>query len=227
MQRVVIVQLRRPKSKAEDPEEMRSDPFWEFGSFGVTGCHGRNLMHPKNASALVGVRLAFAQGGKLGTRLVFLTPPVSVVKHENLIEAVWNPHSKPFRYDRAPILVSNNAPSNFPKLAGRCKSRLPRTIEAIFSSRFRSRTSHLESELADELIRGYESFRRKASRFDISKCYSNALPWEPPQIDQHRQETYEQKLNEARGVKRLKGRGGISMDSCSRKKKKSRSCGSC
>ena len=36
---VFIVHLRRPKKN--DPEEMRSDPFWEFGSFGCTGCHSR------------------------------------------------------------------------------------------------------------------------------------------------------------------------------------------
>jgi hypothetical protein len=104
MQTVIIVHLRRPKSKAEDPKEMRSDPFWEFGSFGLTGCHDKNLMHPKNAAELNGVRFAFVQGGTKGTRLVHLTPPVKIVKHNKRIEARWSPAEMPFRYDIAPIL---------------------------------------------------------------------------------------------------------------------------
>ena len=55
-----IVMLRRPR---KDGKEMRSDPFWEFGSFGITGCHANNIMHPKRCKELEGTRLAFAQGG--------------------------------------------------------------------------------------------------------------------------------------------------------------------
>jgi hypothetical protein len=40
---VFVVMLRRPRKN-----DRRSDPFWEFGSFGCTGCHGKNLLHPKN-----------------------------------------------------------------------------------------------------------------------------------------------------------------------------------
>lgn len=42
-ERVIVVHLRRPKNASD----MRDDPFWEFGSFGITGCHAhdlRNLM---------------------------------------------------------------------------------------------------------------------------------------------------------------------------------------
>src|ERR1035438_6995686 len=66
-QNVFIVHLRRPKSKC-DP---RSDPFWEFGSFGMTGCHASNLMNPRNAQNLECARLAFVQGGPKGMRLVY------------------------------------------------------------------------------------------------------------------------------------------------------------
>jgi hypothetical protein len=45
--KVVVVLLRQPR---KDISEMRTDPFWEFGSFGLTGCHQRNLLHPKKAT---------------------------------------------------------------------------------------------------------------------------------------------------------------------------------
>ncbi|MBK9033452.1 MAG: hypothetical protein IPL61_19670 [Myxococcales bacterium] len=69
--RVIIVVLRQPRSD----EDARTDPFFEFGSFGLTGCHAANLLHDEAAD---GARLAFAQGGPLGFRLVTLTPPVEV-----------------------------------------------------------------------------------------------------------------------------------------------------
>ena len=47
---VVIVCLRQPIK--DNPDEKRSDPFWEFGSFGCTGCHSTNLMNPRNANKL-------------------------------------------------------------------------------------------------------------------------------------------------------------------------------
>jgi hypothetical protein len=40
--RVIIVMLRQPR--LDDPNEMRTDPLWEFGSFGCTGCHRKSLM---------------------------------------------------------------------------------------------------------------------------------------------------------------------------------------
>jgi len=116
MLKVIIVHLRRPRSKSTKSDETRSDPFWEFGSFGITGCHSRNLMHSKNADKLNGVRFAFAQGGKQGTRLIYMTPPVRIVKHRHCIEATWSPAEMPFRYDHAPILASNKGRSDFSEL---------------------------------------------------------------------------------------------------------------
>ena len=72
---VVIVHLRKPRS-ATDP---RSDSFWEFGSFGLSMCHTDNLMNPKRACDRQGVRPAFAQGGPVGMKLVYLTPPIGIV----------------------------------------------------------------------------------------------------------------------------------------------------
>ena len=61
--KLFIVLLRRPKSEAG---EMRSDPFWEYGSFGLTGCHSKNLLSLRNMDNLNYGRLAFVQGGKEG-----------------------------------------------------------------------------------------------------------------------------------------------------------------
>lgn len=41
MEKIFIVHLRQPSNNAD---EKRSDPFWEFGSFGLTGCHCKNLL---------------------------------------------------------------------------------------------------------------------------------------------------------------------------------------
>jgi len=64
---VIIVLLRQPRS---DSKEKRSDPYWEFGSFGATGCHNRSVMNPKRIEELNGRQFAFAQGGDKGFRLV-------------------------------------------------------------------------------------------------------------------------------------------------------------
>ena len=42
---IFFVHLRRPKNSGDQ----RADPFYEFGSFGCTGCHSWNLLHPRNA----------------------------------------------------------------------------------------------------------------------------------------------------------------------------------
>src|SRR5579883_2810522 len=99
---VIVVHLRQPR--AGDPTEGREDPFWEAGSFGITGCHGRNLLHPDNAAALQGARLAFAQGGDQGFKLVYLTPPVTAVRRGGRVEANWEP-GRPFKYAEAPLLI--------------------------------------------------------------------------------------------------------------------------
>src|ERR1035438_3428416 len=129
---VFIVHLRRPKSKC-DP---RSDPFWEFGSFGMTGCHASNLMNPRNAQNLECARLAFVQGGPKGMRLVYLTPRIKVVLHTNRIEATWTPAKMPFCYGEAPTLAHNAGLGDFPELEKTLKHGNRSTIEAQFSSLF-------------------------------------------------------------------------------------------
>ena len=95
--RVIIVHLRRPNV---DLSEKRSDPFWEYGSFGITKCHNKNLMNPKNADKLKGIRFAFAQGGRQGTRLGYLTPPVKIIENRDRIDQPARRQGRGRRRDR-------------------------------------------------------------------------------------------------------------------------------
>ncbi len=115
--RVYIVLLRRPRSARQNPGESRADPYYERGSFGCTRCHDKNLMKPdEKAEMLSGGRLAFAQGGDGGFRVVLLTPPVTICRWKDRCEALWTPAEMPFRYTDAPILVCNDGRSDFPGL---------------------------------------------------------------------------------------------------------------
>lgn len=200
--RVIIVHLRRPKS---DASEKRSDPFWEFASFGITGCHGKNLMNPNRQDRLSGVRLAFAQGGKEGTRLVYLTPPVEIVHHGGRLEAKWSPPEKPFRYRDAPVLASNKASSDFPRLEASFRAANRKENEGKFSSCYRNRTSALEETLAKEIIAVYNRRRKQANNSAFARCYADALPWNPPNVDGDRLETYTEELAKARDSKSCVG----------------------
>lgn len=166
--KVVIVHLRRPGK--DDP---RSDPFWEFGSFGVTGCHARNLLHPKSAHKLIGVRLAFAQGGKLGTRLVFLSPGVRKI---NGSEALWSPCKMPFRYSDAPLLINKRGETDFPRLRKTLLGGNRSTLVGQFSSNFRSCKQPLEEAIAREIVNVYEDRRKSAGQNALAKNYVEALP---------------------------------------------------
>jgi hypothetical protein len=186
--RVYLVHLRRPNS---NPNEMRSDPFWEYGSFGCTGCPSKNLLSPKNAPALEGARLGFAQGGRSGFRLVFLTPPVNVKQFGKRFEIAWSPTAMPFKYEAAPLLVANDGRSDVPLMMAMVTKTLRTTLEGGFSSCFRSRALPLNEALADQVVAAYERTRSSAAESDISACYSEALPHPPPLVDRNRSETYQ------------------------------------
>jgi hypothetical protein len=198
MEKIVIAHLRRPRKK-----DTRDDPFWEFGSFGLTGCHADNLLHHTNVHALDGRRLAFAQGGKQGFKLVFLTPPISIVEHTKYCEATWKPGMRPFKYDDAPVLVANNG-----QMMGGMKEALQgvdrTTLEAKFSSRFRSRKEPLNDdfpELAEQIAAQFDSRYGKAKREGtLARTYDQALPWPINCPDRKRNVTHHNKLDEAGGV---------------------------
>lgn len=195
---IVVVILRRPGKN--DP---RNDPFWEFGSFGLTGCHKDNLLHPKNARELDGVRLAFAQGGKDGFKLVFLTSPISTRHHTHRCEARWEPALMPFKYESAPVLVANSG-----QMIGGMKEALSgvrrTTNEAKFSSRFRSRKRPLNEEfrqLAEHIISEFDSLYATArEKGTLAKTYDQVLPWPIDCPDRQREDTYGKLLDEAGGL---------------------------
>ena len=186
--KVYFVHLRRPGSS---PNEKRDDPFYEFGSFGCTTCHHSNLMHPKRAADLQGARLAFVQGGPLGSRLVFLTPPIKVKKWKNNCEARWKPAEMPFKYQEAPILVSNDGQTDFPLVEKFALQADRETIEGGLCSKIRSLATPLEPKLAREVIRVYERKRAKALPTAIATKYYEALPWLPPLPDRKRKTSYQ------------------------------------
>lgn len=185
---VIIVLLRRPDPNNEN--EMRTDPFWEFGSFGCTRCHQRNLMNPKKLHYLEGVKLAFAQGGDKGFRLVYITPAVTVVHHGDFGEAKWQPVTMPFKYNAAPLLIDNFGYTDFNLLKKYIEGTNRSSWLGKFSSRFRARRTPLEEEVAQEVIKVYDHKVKVASIDSIAATYTDALPYLPPKIDHDREKTY-------------------------------------
>ena len=184
---VFIVHLRQPENR---PDEKRSDPFWEFGSFGCTGCHSRNLMNPKNANQLEGKRLAFAQGGSHGFRLVFLSPPISIINHGRHLEAKWDSECKPFKYTSGPLIIDNHGNSDIPLLKEEIKDVNRTTWIAKFSSSFRGRSRPLSHKIAYEIIKVYEYFLSKDNEI-FAQNYIETLPYSPRLPDSNRRKTYE------------------------------------
>lgn len=194
--KVFFVHLRRPNRA--NPNERRDDPFYEFGSFGCTRCHSNNLFNPRHAEELEGSRLAFVQGGQLGSRLVFLTPPITVTKWKSCCEARWKP-AKPFKYTEAPILAWNEGESDFSLIEQFARDTECPTVESGLSSRLRSNVQPLPPKLARQIIRVYERKRSNARRSAIAETYNEALPYDPPLIDDNRKKTYE---SHVRGLNR-------------------------
>jgi hypothetical protein len=186
MTRIFMVMLRQPRRS--DPNEMRTDPFWEFGSFGLTGCHGRNLLHPRNWSRLAGSRLAFAQGGPGSVRLLALTPSVSVVRHPAGVELRWYPVKMPFCFRDAPALADNFGQCEAPVIEATLQDAKRGTMCGAFGSSFRSRTQPLPNDIADEIERLAQLGRPRA------KSYLDAMPYAPPSIDPDREASYRKLL---------------------------------
>lgn len=190
---VVVVHLRQPTRNK--PNESRSDPYYEFGSFGCTGCHSHNLMNPIRIDELNGSRLAFAQGGSVGFKLILLTSPVKVVKHKHRCELRWNSKLKPFRYECAPLLINNEGETDFPAILSETELAGRRTWVSQFSSNFRTRRKPLPVKIATSIIAKNERIRSKAKSSDFAKCYSETMPFPPPHIEKNREKRYRMTLN--------------------------------
>jgi hypothetical protein len=188
--RVVLVMLRRPR--LADPNEMRTDPLWEFGSFGCTGCHRTNLMNPRKLSDLNEARLAFAQNGPHGIKLVHVTPPVRMLHHGSFGEAKWSPAEMPLSYDSAPTLVTNQGFSDIPNLLDMISGVRRGSPVAQFASKFRSRRLPLPASIGERIIAMYDRVRSRGG--SVAHSYVDALPWSPPRIDNDREATYRRLL---------------------------------
>jgi hypothetical protein len=153
-------------------------------------------MHPKRMSEIEGCRLAFAQGGEAGMKLVYLSPPVHLVAHRNVTEARWQP-SMPFRYEQAPLLVNMGGETDFPALKKLIEGVRRSTWISKFSSKYRSSRTPLASDVAREVVR---KFDRTYSRTNhgLAHAYDEALPYSPRKIDKNRSETYRSLLAEAK-----------------------------
>jgi hypothetical protein len=186
----VIVMLRQPNMRT--PNEARDDPFWEFGSFGCTGCHRKNILTPKRAKELKGMRIAFAQGGSRGIRLVHLTPPVAVKYHSDRCELLWSPHQMPLTYGAAPVIIDNDGQSDTPAIMREIRNVSRSTLKRKFASKFRSRREPVQLELAKQLETAYNKHRRRKGA--VAERYEEALPFSPPKVDRQRERTYRSRI---------------------------------
>lgn len=206
---VFIVVWRQPDRS--NPKEKRMDPCWEFGSFGSTRCHMTNLLNPKHAKAkLEGARLAFAQGGPQGFKLVMLTPEVMVDDSKEPCEVLWNPHGMPFRYTRAPLLVDNHGRSDFGFVrrlvrCGNCPSRVSQ-----FSSNFRTKSGPLSTAQGKALTGVFDSMVKRASRHAFAETYLDALPYPPPVTESLRERGHTLQSLRAKAKTRPPSRQGTS-----------------
>ena len=171
-----IVLLRRPGKN-----DGRSDPYWEFGSFGCTGCHDDNLLNPQKQHVKAGDRLTFVQGGDQGCKLLLITPPVERVQHgAGRVELRWDKAARPFRYtsDHAPVLARQGMRNvALVELGKEVNSKRRSTAEGKFASCFRSRSQPVDAEVAEELMEFFAQALRAATDSDFIRAYTDALPW--------------------------------------------------
>ncbi|MEX2128211.1 MAG: hypothetical protein WD871_08210 [Xanthobacteraceae bacterium] len=183
---VLIVMLRQ--TDRSNPDEQRNDPFWEFGSFGCTGCHRKNILNAKRAHELKGMRLAFAQGGPEGTKIVYLSPLVSVVHHADRCELKWNPCEMPLKYSMAPVIIDNNGFSEILAIKREIAGTNRHSNVSKFASRFRTRCRPVGKDLAHQLEAAYKKARSRKNA--VARRYEQAMPYPPPKIDRRREQTY-------------------------------------
>jgi len=171
---VFLVCLRQPRSKTD----YREDPYWELGSFGCTGCHATNLLHPGSNHIPGGARLAFAQGGPSGSRLVLLTPPVRVLAHEDRVEVRWNARM-PFKYAAAPLLIDAAGNTACPKLKSFISESRSTLWRHKLSSKCRSKANPLPDDVAAELVAVFDRAYSRASTNkpgQLAGTYLDAIP---------------------------------------------------
>lgn len=171
---VFLVCLREPYSSTNH----REDPYWEVGSFGCTRCHASNLFNPKRRHIPEGARLAFSQGGPQGARLVFVTPPVHMVRREDCWEAKWSAQM-PIKYGSAPLLIDAQGHTDCPQLKDFISTSKSELWRHKLSSKFRSKAHPLPPQVATQLVSAFDKAYSRASRANpplLAKTYLEAIP---------------------------------------------------
>lgn len=163
-----FVFLRRPKGDSD----YRDDPFWEFGSFGRTGCHSTNLLNPQRSHIQAGDVAVFLQGGEQEIRVVGRTPPLKLIRNERRVELTWNREYRPVPYRAAPILINNDGYSDFPSFDRLLQGVHRSTFCGQAASKLRSRTEPIPDDIAAKL----EEYFSHKSRPQIAS-YLEAIPF--------------------------------------------------
>lgn len=119
-------------------------------------------MNPSRLEWLLGKRLAFAQGGSAGVRLLHVAPPVMPrpIQNGECLEARWEPHAMPLRYDNSPSLIDNTGRSDAPLLLDFIRGVRRPTWVAKFGSAFRTRCTPVAGAIGFQLVELYERWRR-------------------------------------------------------------------
>lgn len=169
---VYTVYLRQPAGM----DDRRCDPFWEFGSFGSTGCHSSNLLHPRHSPLTAGDRLVFLQGSSGEVRAIAMTPPIRVGGNSARLEALWDPAYRPIPYAHAPLFIDNSGRTDFPSLLAMLKGVKRDTPCSAVGSKFRSRCTALDKPLAMEILTWFEGPRGRANAYFDAICHAGN-PW--------------------------------------------------
>ena len=186
--KLIIVVLRQPRTS--DKNESRSDPFWEFGSFGTTGCHSYNLMNKRNEDHVNGSQFAFVQGGQDGVKLVLITPNIIANTKREFMEAVWGPPKMPLIYSKAPLIINKDGKSDFILLRNEILKHKKQSNIQKFTSAFRSRVGEVDQEISEEMLNVFNKFYKDKN--NIAKHYEEALPYIPNCVDNNRFKTYKE-----------------------------------
>jgi hypothetical protein len=168
-----FVFLRQPRKT----EDRRDDPFWEAGSFGRTGCHGRNLMNRNRSPLREGDRLAFLQGGDDEIRVVGLTPEITTAAVGTRLEALWDEDYRPAPYAQAPILIRNDHYTDFPAILPFLANTARSTPVGAAASRFRARTQPMSGEIARQILAWFQRREVAAAERYIEAVASPASRW--------------------------------------------------
>lgn len=169
---IYTVYLRQPAGL----HDRRCDPFWEFGSFGSTGCHSSNLLHPRRSPLTAGDRLVFLQGSRGEVRAIAMTPPIHVGGQSSRLEALWDLKYRPLPYAQAALFIDNAGRTDFPSLLPMLDGVRRNTPCSAVGSKFRSRCRPVDPALAAEIAVWFDKSHSQVSNYFDAICHSDD-PW--------------------------------------------------